>query len=54
MKRTSTVKGDAAALRAVGPDAVTLATAEGLDAHALSVSIRLARSGRPTMADGDG
>ena len=47
MKRTSTVKGDAAALRAVGPDAVTLATAEGLDAHALSVSIRLARSGPP-------
>ena len=42
MKRTSTLKGDARALRAVGPDAVTLARAEGLDAHALSVSIRLA------------
>ena len=42
MKRTSTIKGDADALRAVGPDAVTLATAEGLDAHALSVGIRLA------------
>ncbi len=44
MKRTSTIGGDAAALRAVGPDAVTLATAEGLDAHALSVGIRLAES----------
>lgn len=50
MKRTSTIKGDAAALRAVGPDAVTLATAEGLEAHALSVGIRLDAGGPP--ADG--
>ena len=50
MKRTSTIKGDADALRAVGPDAVTLATAEGLDAHALSVGIRLAEG--DTSRDG--
>lgn len=45
MKRTSTIKGGADALRAVGPDAVTLATAEGLEAHALSIGIRLAEGG---------
>lgn len=47
MKRTSTIKGDAAALKTVGPDAVILATAEGLDAHALSVGIRLAEGEPP-------
>jgi len=47
MKRTSTIKGDADALRAVGPDAVTLAAAEGLEAHALSVGIRLDAGGPP-------
>ncbi len=41
MKRTSLVACDAAALDRIGPDAVTLAQAEGLGAHALSVSIRL-------------
>ena len=41
LKRTSLVGGDAASLAAVGPAAVTLARAEGLDAHALSVAIRL-------------
>jgi histidinol dehydrogenase len=41
MKRTSLVACDAAALGRIGPDAVTLARAEGLGAHALSVSIRL-------------
>ncbi len=41
MKRTSLVGCDADALGAVGPAAVTLAGAEGLDAHALSVAIRL-------------
>lgn len=41
MKRTTMVGCDDAALRAIGPAAVTLATAEGLDAHALSVAIRL-------------
>ncbi|MCY3829306.1 MAG: histidinol dehydrogenase [Rhodospirillaceae bacterium] len=50
MKRTSTIKGDADALRTVGPDAVTLAKAEGLEAHALSVGIRLDASTAP----GDG
>jgi histidinol dehydrogenase len=41
MKRTSLVACDAGALGRIGPDAVTLAQAEGLGAHALSVSIRL-------------
>jgi histidinol dehydrogenase len=41
MKRTSILKLDAAALRALGPAAVALGHAEGLDAHARSVSIRL-------------
>ncbi|MBE0533889.1 MAG: histidinol dehydrogenase [Rhodospirillales bacterium] len=41
LKRTSLVGGDAASLAAVGPAAVTLARAEGLDAHALSVAIRI-------------
>ncbi len=43
MKRTSLLAGDADSLRAIGPAAVTLAEAEGLEAHALSVSIRLNR-----------
>lgn len=41
MKRTSILRCDAAALQAIGPAAVTLAEAEGLDAHARSVAIRL-------------
>lgn len=41
MKRTSIVRCDAASLAAIGPAAVALATAEGLDAHGRSVSIRL-------------
>ena len=41
MKRTSLIKGGADALRSVGNDAVVLARAEGLDAHALSLSLRL-------------
>lgn len=41
MKRTTTVACDAESLRRIGPAAVTLAEAEGLDAHALSVAIRL-------------
>jgi len=41
MKRTSMVRCDARSLGAVGPAAVTLAEAEGLDAHAQSISIRL-------------
>ena len=47
MKRTSIIGCDAKGLAAIGPAAVTLAEAEGLDAHALSVSIRLgAAAGR--------
>ena len=41
MKRTSILKCDAEALRAIGGAAVTLGDAEGLTAHARSVSIRL-------------
>ncbi len=43
MKRTSIVACDAESLGRIGPAAVTLAEAEGLDAHALSVSVRLKR-----------
>jgi histidinol dehydrogenase len=41
MKRTSLLKLDAAGLKALGPSAMTLAEAEGLDAHRRSVAIRL-------------
>ena len=41
MKRTTLVSCDADALTHIGPAAVTLAGAEGLDAHALSLSLRL-------------
>ncbi len=41
MKRTSLIGCDAAALAAIGPAAVVLAEAEGLAAHARSISIRL-------------
>jgi histidinol dehydrogenase len=41
MKRTSLLSCDAASLRAIGPAAITLAEAEGLDAHARSIAIRL-------------
>ncbi|MCH7889541.1 MAG: histidinol dehydrogenase [Proteobacteria bacterium] len=43
LKRTSLVRCSAEALAKIGPAAVTLATAEGLGAHALSVQIRLDR-----------
>ena len=42
MKRTSLVGCDEAGLAAIGPAALTLARAEGLDAHANSLSLRLA------------
>ncbi len=42
MKRTSMVHCDEAGLAGIGPAAVTLARAEGLDAHAKSISLRLA------------
>ena len=41
MKRTSILKMDAASLKALGPAAMTLARAEGLEAHRRSVEIRL-------------
>ena len=41
MKRTSTLKLDPESLAALGPAAMTLAEAEGLDAHRRSVAIRL-------------
>ena len=41
MKRTSLVRCDAGSLGAIGPAALTLAREEGLDAHALSVALRL-------------
>lgn len=41
LKRTSLVRCGADALSAIGPAAVTLAKAEGLGAHGLSVAIRL-------------
>lgn len=41
MKRTSIVKLDQGALEALGPAAMALASAEGLDAHRRSVEIRL-------------
>ncbi len=43
MKRTTLARMSPAALRAIGPAAVTLAKAEGLQAHGLSVSARLER-----------
>ncbi|MCT2400953.1 histidinol dehydrogenase [Novosphingobium mangrovi (ex Huang et al. 2023)] len=41
MKRTSFIQLDEAALDAIGPAAVALADAEGLPAHARSISVRL-------------
>ena len=41
LKRTTWVAAEAAGLRAVGPAAVALAEAEGLYAHAASISLRL-------------
>ena len=44
MKRSSIIGCDSQGLAAIGPAAVTLARAEGLDAHALSITLRLRRS----------
>ncbi|WP_439595900.1 histidinol dehydrogenase [Falsiroseomonas sp.] len=41
LKRTTWVEVDAGALSAIGGAAVTLARAEGLDAHAMSVAVRM-------------
>jgi histidinol dehydrogenase len=44
MKRTSVLKCSAASLATLGPAAVALGEAEGLDAHARSVALRLGRT----------
>ena len=44
LRRSSLVRCDAASLAALGPPAIRLAEAEGLDAHAMSLSIRLGRA----------
>jgi histidinol dehydrogenase len=41
MKRTSLLKCDVRSLDALGPAAIALGQAEGLDAHARSVALRL-------------
>ena len=41
VKRTTWVAADASSLSIVGPTAVALAEAEGLDAHARSIALRL-------------
>ena len=41
LKRTSLLACDAESLASLGPAAITLARAEGLDAHALSIALRL-------------
>ncbi|MEH6476118.1 MAG: histidinol dehydrogenase [Sneathiella sp.] len=41
MKRSSIIKLDATGLRKIGPPAIRLARSEGLDAHALSIAVRL-------------
>lgn len=46
MKKTSILKCSAASLAAIGPAAVTLGEAEGLDAHARSVALRLGQGAR--------
>ena len=43
MKRTSFLAADDAALAAIGPAGIALATAEGLPAHAKSIELRLKR-----------
>jgi histidinol dehydrogenase len=44
LKRSSVVRCDAASFAELAPSAICLAEAEGLDAHALSMSIRLQRA----------
>ncbi len=47
LKRTTWVECDPAALAQIGPAAVALATAEGLTAHATSISLRLSTNLTP-------
>jgi histidinol dehydrogenase len=44
MKRTTLLSLDEGAIKALGPDAITLAEAEGLEAHARSIAARLNRT----------
>jgi len=48
MKRTSLLKLDAASLAALAPPAMTLARAEGLEAHRRSVAVRMGGRGDKT------
>ena len=50
VKRTSLIACDAASIAKIGPAAITLAEAEGLDAHARSVAVRL----NPSIRDKQG
>jgi histidinol dehydrogenase len=43
MKRTTILELDASSLAALGPEAIALAEAEGLEAHARSIAVRLNR-----------
>ena len=43
MKRTTILRLDAKSMAAIGPDALTLAESEGLEAHARSIAARLNR-----------
>ena len=52
LKRTSLIGCDADALANIGPATIMLAEAEGLDAHALSVAIRLNRPKSRSSEDG--
>ena len=52
LKRTTWVAADAEALGRVGPAAVALAEAEGLQAHARSVAMRLGQSGPEGGSEG--
>ena len=45
IKRTTTIEADESGLKKIGPAGVALAQAEGLDAHALSLSLRLDQLG---------
>ncbi|MBN8908846.1 MAG: histidinol dehydrogenase, partial [Rhodospirillales bacterium] len=45
LKRTTWVAADADALARVGPAGVALAEAEGLQAHARSIALRLGQTG---------
>jgi histidinol dehydrogenase len=47
LKRTTWVAADAASLARVGPAAMALAEAEGLDAHARSIALRLSSGADP-------